>query len=85
MATGISPTVYSMDVGYSAIADVYFELWEKALQNPDGTADRAKLKSFAEKAIKLLRAFKNVFPIGKPSLLYFMGWYEWRTGNILRQ
>jgi tetratricopeptide (TPR) repeat protein len=81
LATGISPTVYSMDVGYSAIADVYFELWEKSLRSPDGTADSVRLKSLAEKAIKLLRAFKNVFPIGQPSLLYFSGWYEWLNGK----
>lgn len=81
MATGISPTVYSMDVGYAAIADVYFELWERALQNPDGTADSVRLKSLAEKAIKLLRAFKNVFPIGQPSLLYYQGWYHWLNGR----
>lgn len=81
MATGISPTVYSMDVGYAAIADVYFELWERALQNPDGTADTVRLRSLAEKAIKLLRAFKNIFPIGQPSLLYYQGWYDWLNGR----
>ncbi|NTU54696.1 MAG: AAA family ATPase [Anaerolineales bacterium] len=81
MAMGISPTVYSMDVGYAAIADVYFTLWEKALQNPNGTAEPAKFRSLAEKAIKLLRVFKNVFPIGQPSLLYYQGWYEWLNGK----
>lgn len=81
MATGISPTVYSMDVGYAAIADVYFELWEKALQNPDGKLNPAHLKSRVERALKLLRAFKNVFPIGGPSLFYYRGWYEWLNGK----
>jgi tetratricopeptide (TPR) repeat protein len=81
MAMGISPTVYSLDVGYAAIADVYFTLWEKALQNPNGTAEPAKFRSLAEKAIKLLRVFKNVFPIGQPSLLYYQGWYEWLNGK----
>ena len=73
--------IMPMDVGYAAIADVYFTLWEKALQNPNGTAESAKFKSLAEKAIKLLRAFKNVFPIGQPSLLYYQGWYEWLNGK----
>jgi len=81
LATGISPAVYSMDVGYSAIAEVFFEFWEQALQNPDGMADSAQYKSLAEKAIKLLRAFKNVFPIGQPSLFYFTGWHEWLSGK----
>jgi len=81
MATGISPTVYSMNVGYSAIADVYFELWEEALQNPDGKSDPAQYQTLAGKAIKLLRAFKSVFPIGEPELLYYQGWYEWLSGK----
>jgi len=81
MATGISPTVYSMNVGYAAIAEVYFELWEEALQRPDGKSDSVKYQSLAGKAIKLLRAFKNVFPIGEPELVYFQGWYEWLTGK----
>jgi tetratricopeptide (TPR) repeat protein len=81
MATGISPTVYSMNVGYAALAEVYFELWEKALQNPDAKSDSAKYQLPAEKALKLLRAFKNVFPIGGPELLYYQGWYEWLTGK----
>jgi len=81
MATGISPTVYSMNVGYAAVAEVYFELWEKALQNPDRKIGSAKYQSLAEKAIKLLRAFKGVFPIGEPELLYYQGWYQSLTGK----
>ncbi len=77
----LRPTVYSLDVGFTAIAEVYFELWEKALQKPDGTVDAVRMKYFAERAVKLLRAFKNVFPIGQPSLLYYRGWYEWLNGR----
>ena len=81
LAANIRPTVYSLDVGFAAISEVYFELWENALQNPDGTTDPAKLKSLAEKAIKLLRAFKKVFPIGEPSLFYYLGWNDWLNGK----
>ena len=35
----------------------------------------------AEKALKLLRAFQKVFPIGQPRTPYYQGWYEWLTGN----
>ena len=84
LAANLRPTVYSLDVGFAAISEVYFEMWETALQNPNGTTDTAKLKSLAEKAIKLLRAFKNVFPIGQPSLLYYLGWYEWLNGKSLQ-
>lgn len=78
---GISPTVYSMNIGYAAIADVYFGLWEQALQNPDLKTDSAKYRSLAEKSLKLLRGFQNVFPIGKPSTPYYQGWYEWLIGK----
>ena len=70
-----------MNVGYAAIAAVYFELWEKSLQYPDGKSDPAQYRLPAEKALKLLRAFRNVFPIGEPELLYYQGLYEWLTGK----
>ncbi len=79
LALNISPTVYSLDIGFSATAQVYFELWEKALQNPDQEADAAKFKELAEKAIKLLRAFRKIFPIGQPYLSYYEGWHHWLT------
>ncbi|MCI0550895.1 MAG: AAA family ATPase [Anaerolineae bacterium] len=81
LAANISPTVYSMDIGFAAVADVYFELWEKALQGSSPQADPDKYKLLAEKAIKLLRAFQKVFPIGQPVTPYYQGWYEWLTGK----
>lgn len=81
IATGISPTVYSMNIGYTAIADVYFELWEKSLQNTDLKSDSAKYQLLAERSIKLLRGFEKVFPIGQPSTPYYQGWRDWLTGN----
>jgi tetratricopeptide (TPR) repeat protein len=75
----ISPTVYSMDIGFTGIADVYFELWEKAIQTKRTDADY--LKQLAEKSVKLLRAFEKVFPIGQPVTPIYQGWYEWLTGN----
>ncbi|HEU4744054.1 MAG TPA: AAA family ATPase, partial [Anaerolineales bacterium] len=58
----LSPTVYSMDIGFSGVADVYFELWERALQDPAQKTDSENLKQLAERAIKLLVAFQKVFP-----------------------
>lgn len=84
LATNIRPTVYSLDVGFAAISEVYFELWERALQNPDRTVDSFRFNYLAEKALKLLRAFKSVFPIGNPTLLYYQGWYEWLNGRRSR-
>jgi class 3 adenylate cyclase/tetratricopeptide (TPR) repeat protein len=76
-----SPTVYSMEIGFTAAADVHFELWEKALQDPDKQVDPDKLKLLAERSIKLLRAYQNVFPIGQPHTPFYQGWYEWLSGR----
>ena len=80
LSEGLSPTVYSMGLGYAAVAEIYFEMWEKALRN-NGTADAAKYQSLAEQAIKRLLAFRGVFPIGEPDLHYYQGWFNWLTGK----
>jgi class 3 adenylate cyclase/tetratricopeptide (TPR) repeat protein len=81
LAANRSPTVYSMDIGFAAAADVYFELWEKSLQASSEQPDANKYKSSAQKAMKLLRAFQKVFPIGESVTFYYQGWYERLTGN----
>jgi class 3 adenylate cyclase/tetratricopeptide (TPR) repeat protein len=76
LASDISPTVYSLDVGFSAVAEVYFDLWEKALHNPNGAFEADRCKQLAEKALKLLRGFRTIFPIGQPYLSLYQGrWY----------
>ena len=77
----ISPTVYSMDIGFSGVADVYFELWERTFQDSAQKADSAKLQQLAERAIKLLVAFQKVFPIGQAVTPIYQGWYDWLTGK----
>ena len=81
LASDISPTVYSMDIGFSAVAEVYFDLWERALHDPHRQVEADKYQVLAEKAIKLLRAFQRVFPIGQPPAYYYQGWHEWLTGK----
>lgn len=81
LAVDISPTVYSMDLGFAAAADVYFELWEKALQDSTRQVDADRYELLAERALKLLRAFQKVFPIGQAVTPYYQGWYEWLTDN----
>ncbi|MDX1379223.1 MAG: hypothetical protein R3307_10260, partial [Anaerolineales bacterium] len=75
-----SPTVYSMNIGFTAVADVAFELWEKALLSTP-TTDSEQYKALAEKSLKLLKAFQGVFPIGQPATPYYQGWYEMLTGK----
>jgi hypothetical protein len=70
-----------MDIGFSGAADVYFELWERALQDPAKKADVENLKQLAERAIKLLLAFQKVFPIGQAVTPIYQGWYAWLTGK----
>jgi eukaryotic-like serine/threonine-protein kinase len=81
LAANRSPTVYSMDIGFAAAADVYFELWEKSLQDPGRNLHADKYKSSTQKAMKLLRAFQKVFPIGESVTFYYQGWHDWLTGN----
>jgi class 3 adenylate cyclase/tetratricopeptide (TPR) repeat protein len=86
LAEGSSPTVYALLMGFSAVAEVYFTLWDAALhgktfdQTQSGL-DPVHLQSSAEKGFKLLRAYKKVFPIGQAYALYYQGWYESLTGK----
>lgn len=77
----LSPTVYSMDIGFSGVADVYFELWEEALQDPAKKEKADELKLLAERSVKLLVAFQKVFPIGQAVTPIYQAWYEWLTGK----
>ena len=81
LAENISPTVYSLNIGFSAVADVYFQLWERALQDSSQKLDVEQLKASTLKAIKLIRAFEKAFAIGQPHTPYYQGWYEWLVGN----
>jgi tetratricopeptide (TPR) repeat protein len=81
LAADIAPTVYSLHVGFSSIAQVYFELWERALQNPPQSADAEQYRKLAEKAIRMLRNFRNMVPIGQPYLAYYQGWHQWLNGR----
>ncbi len=86
LAEGSSPTVYALLMGFSAVAEVYFTLWDaalhgKSLDQTQGGLDAKLLQSSAEKGLKLLRAFKNVFPIGQAYALYYQGWFESLTGK----
>ncbi|HJS20418.1 MAG TPA: adenylate/guanylate cyclase domain-containing protein [Anaerolineales bacterium] len=77
LASGISPTVYSLDIGFSAVAEVYFDSWEKALNEQNGTLDAEHFRQRSEKALKLLRGFRTIFPIGKPYLAFYKGRQYW--------
>ena len=77
----ISPTVYSLDIGFASIAEVYFGLLEEALQKENRQRDVDELKASVEKTLKLLRVFMNRFPIGQAYYAYYKGWYDWLMGK----
>lgn len=81
LAGNKSPTVYSVDIGFAAAAEVYFELLEKALRSSSRGLDVAQHKLYAEKALNLLGTFRKVFPIGQPYAYYYQGWYEELMGK----
>ena len=81
LAENLSPTVYSLDLGFSAVAEVYFHLWEQTLHDSSRKLKPEGLPSSALKAIKLVRSFEKVFPIGQPHTPYYQGWYEWLAGD----
>jgi hypothetical protein len=73
--------VYSTNIGFSAVADIYFELWERTLQDPTKAADVDQWKQLAAKSLKLMNGFEKVFPIGRSCTPLYRGWYEWLTGK----
>jgi class 3 adenylate cyclase/tetratricopeptide (TPR) repeat protein len=80
LAEGISPTVYALGIGFAAAAEVFFRYWEESLRAP-GNPESVPLRTSAEKALKLLRAFRKVFPIGVPYELYYRGWHQSLNGR----
>ena len=81
LTENISPTVYSTNIGFTAIADIYFELWEKTLRNPTPKTDTDQWKQLAVKSLKLVRGFEKVFPIGRPATPLYQGWHELLMGK----
>lgn len=88
LTEGMSPTVYALLMGFSAISEVYFALWDKTIHSPlrsgsalVGGVDLQRLTSSAGKALALLNAYKKVFPIGQPYLAYYQGWHQALTGK----
>jgi len=79
LAEGSSPTNYALELGFAALAEMCFTFWE--VQHASGKPDSEQLKSYAERALKLLRVYKNVFPIGQAYFLHYQGLHEFLTGK----
>jgi len=70
-AKGNPTAPYAME-GYAGAAEVFLQAW----QNGD-----VKYRSVAMKACKAMKKFAGVFPLGRPRLKLYQGWFEWLDGK----
>ena len=83
-----TPTLFSVFEGYAAPPAVYLVLWEYGPhlhKLPYGgkpiTFTMQDCKDGAHRALKSLRQFARIFPIGQPRAALWTGLYEWLNGN----
>jgi class 3 adenylate cyclase/tetratricopeptide (TPR) repeat protein len=76
-----APGTYNIIDGYSALTDVYLELWESA-----GVSDAAArdLRRVVSQLCRRLAQHARPFPIGEPSTALHRGRYEWMRGRTTR-
>jgi tetratricopeptide (TPR) repeat protein len=67
--------VFALD-GFTGVADVYLGQWATGR-----TREAATAKSASELAVKKLRAFSKVFPIGRPAAHRYAGRVKEQAGN----
>jgi len=90
------PTSYLSLPGYTAIAETFLSLWETqtSLDINSSKSDNPKSKihtvlrpaqgnpkSDARRAIKALRGYTRVFPIGQPRSYLWQGVFQWLSGG----
>jgi predicted ATPase/class 3 adenylate cyclase len=69
-----TPSNFSSFSGFAGPACVYLSLWERGYNLPD-------VEKSAAKAIKILKKFGRVFPIGQPRAHLYRGWQLWLAGK----
>jgi tetratricopeptide (TPR) repeat protein len=70
------PTSFSALPVLAGLAGMYLNLWER---NPQGV--NPAVLSATQKAVKALRDYSRVFPIGWPYAHVMQGWSDWLTGT----
>ena len=68
------PSNYSTIAAYAAPAEVYAEAWRSAPFDRD-------LQRLLKRALRVLKRYSRVFPIGRPRLLMWQGLYEELKGR----
>jgi len=78
----LPPTVFSMAVGYSGVAEVYLRLWEMQVADADiVNQSESELRRSAKRSLKTLGSFSRVFKAGMPYKLLWAGVYDWLAGS----
>ncbi len=73
LTQGQRPTFFGTYFGYVGPATVYLAEWE--------AGGSPEVRAKAEDAIKRLKAYTNVFPIGQPRYGVLAGRREWLLGD----
>ncbi|MCC7118734.1 MAG: AAA family ATPase [Anaerolineales bacterium] len=78
----LPPQIYSLLKIYRMLAEVTFEAWEarKTFDAP-GWQSAAEIQRAANGLIKMLKQYTQIFPIGRPTLLFYTGWKRWLDGD----
>jgi tetratricopeptide (TPR) repeat protein len=77
----VSPTSFLSLPSYAAIAETCLLLWENNFAPAQGNGQP---KAMARRALKGLRAYARVFPIGRPQARLWQGVFEWQAGRATR-
>ena len=69
-----TPSNFSSFSGFAGPACTYISLWKQGYDHPE-------LEGLAWNAIKILKQFARIFPIGQPRRYLYEGEYLWLTGK----
>jgi tetratricopeptide (TPR) repeat protein len=88
----MQPTSFGMVMQYELAAEIFLTLLEKALETHEISSSRViHLQNQAQLAIKAMKGFARIFPIGRPGSRLVQGRYSWlvdkkpKAFNIWRQ
>jgi tetratricopeptide (TPR) repeat protein len=77
--------IYSIGMGYFAIADMLFACWEERMANPQqDVISVAEVRKNAAHLNRIIRSYSRVFSIGRPGLWLNQGRFDWLSGRTNR-
>ena len=72
---------YSIYTGFVHTIDVLFLALEQAYEQNRPQAEKDELMKYARLALKVMKAYARVFPVGEPALHRYRAWFEWYSGK----